>query len=183
MKKMVILIISLLIVLFTVVAIYAYLGGFANLNIRTENAGGETIVYKETIGDYNNLSPITNEIYYYLLNDLKIQTYKGFGIFYDDPQQTEKSQLRADAGCIIEDKDRMQLKGVDDKYKMKTLPITKTILAEFPYKGSVSILLGYLKVFPALKKYMRKHGLNDGPLMAILDVPNKKIIYRKIVIE
>lgn len=69
------------IVLLIVVAIYVYLGGFYDLKIRTENVGGETLVYQETKGDYNKLGPVNDEIYYYLLNDLGVETYKGFGIF------------------------------------------------------------------------------------------------------
>lgn len=171
------------IVLFITIVMYVYLGGFSNLRIRTENVGGETVIYKEITGDYNNLSPITNEIYYYLLNKLSIETYKGFGIFYDNPRLTEKSKLRAEAGCIIETQDVKRLKDIDSRYKIKTLPITKTIIAEFPYRNSISIFFGYIKGFPAIEKYRKKHGLADGILMAILDVPGKKIIYRKVVTD
>ena len=181
MKRMAFIIITAILVI--AVAIYTYLGGFSNLNIRTENIGGEAVVYKEITGNYNNLTPVTDEIYYYLLNELNIETYKGFGIFYDNPQQVEKDKLRADAGCIIEAKDIDCLKSIDSKYKFKTLPIEKSVVAELPYRGNISILFGFIKVFPAIDKYRKEHNLNDGPLMSIADVPNKKIIYRKVVKE
>ena len=59
----------------------------------------------------------------------------------------------------------------------------KSIIAEFPYRNSISIFFGYIKGFPAIEKYRKKHGLADGILMAILDVPGKKIIYRKVVTD
>lgn len=167
--------------LFAAIAVYAYLGGFSKLTVRTEKTGGETLVYKQVTGSYNKLGPVTDEIYYYLLNDLNIETYKGFGIFYDDPRRTDKSKLRADAGCIVEAKDVERLKKAESKYPVKTLPVTAAIVAEFPYKGGVSLLFGYLKVVPAIEKYGKEQQLESGPLVSIVDVPGKRIIYRKIV--
>jgi hypothetical protein len=112
---------------------------------------------------------------------MKIETYKGLGIFYDNPQKVEKEKLRADAGCIIEPKDIERLETGNCRYKVKKLPQSHSIVAELPYKGNLSVLMGYLKVFPAIDKYREKHHLNDGPLISITDIPNKKVLYRKLI--
>lgn len=170
-------------VILIVFACYAYLGGFYNINIRVEKAGGETIVYKEVTGDYNKVTPATDEVYYYLLTQKNIETYKGFGYFYNNPRSVEKEKFRADAGCIIEPKDMERITGIDDKYKVKSLPVSNTIIAELPFRGPMTMLMGYLRVFPAIDKYREKHSLGDGPVMTIVDVPGKKVIYRKILVE
>ena len=44
-------------------------------------------------------------------------------------------------------------------------------------------MFGIMKVYPALDKYLKEHKYSDSPIMEIYDVPNKKIIYRKEIIE
>ncbi|MFW6222251.1 MAG: hypothetical protein ACOC3T_01430, partial [Bacteroidota bacterium] len=58
------------------------------------------------------------------------------------------------------------------------------IVAEFPFKGKLSIIFGIMKVYPSIEKFVKKKGYsNDGAVMEIYDVPNKKILYRKEIIE
>lgn len=168
------------IVVIAILSIYTYLGGFGNLKLRTEVAGGETIVYKEVKGDYKQTSAITDEVYHYLLNEHQIETYKGIGIFYDNPKEVEKEKLRSASGCVVEPKDLERLNSAACKYDIQTLPTDTVITAELPLKGTLSFLMGVLKVYPALDKYARAQNLGNGPIIEIYDVPNKKIVYRKM---
>lgn len=56
-----------------IIAIYIYFEGTRKIESRTEVSEGET-----------------NEIYTYLKNELKIETYKGIGIFYASPKKARK---------------------------------------------------------------------------------------------
>ena len=78
--KIVLAIIAVLIIL--IVIAYAYYGGFKTISFRIEEQGGETIVYEEMIGDYSQTPKVQDKIYDALLNDEKIETTKGFGIYY-----------------------------------------------------------------------------------------------------
>ena len=49
-KAMIWIIVSIIIV--TIIVVLAYFGAFHNVTIRTENVGGETVVYKSVLGDY-----------------------------------------------------------------------------------------------------------------------------------
>ena len=104
-------------------------GGFYKVNIQTVNTGGEILVYENVTGSYNQASKISNKVYYELLNNFKIETTKGFGIYYDNPKNVDQNKLRSEVGCIVE------------------------------------------------------NGFEDGPIMEIYDVSNKKIIYRKFLIK
>lgn len=189
MKKMTIIIVS--IIVFAAIAIYAFLGGFRKVKFQIEMSGGETIVYKDVSGDYRQTPSVTNEVYNYLLNELKIETYKGIGIFYDNPKKVKEKVktnesvigyiMRSESGCVIEPKDTIRLSSMQCKYKIKTLPAQKTLITEFPYKGSLSLLMAMFKIYPALEKYTKVHNLKDSPIIEIYDVPNKKIIYRKLI--
>lgn len=161
------------------IGIYGYYGGFYDVIIRTEIVGGEMIVCKKVTGDYKQTSSVTNEVYNYLLNDLKIQTYKGIGIFYDNPKQVKKEELRSEAGCVIEPEDVDKLDTILCKYEIKQLPCRESAVTEFPFKGGMSIWIGLIKVYPKLEKQVNVHGLPNQPVVEIYDIPNKKIKYRK----
>lgn len=163
-------------------AAYAYLGGFTKVKINVEKVGGEVVVYKEVTGDYKNTKTFCDEVYYHLLNDLSIETYKGFGIFYNDPSRTkDKSQLYSEVGCIVEAKDTALLANVNPAYKVKTLPVDDALTVERKHRGGLSILMGYIKVYPVIGKYAQENRLSDGPIMEIYDIPNMKIYYRKLI--
>jgi hypothetical protein len=159
---------------------YVFYGGFKKIDVSVSISGGEVLIYEKIQGDYKQSAVIMDKIYNALLNEDKIETYKGFGIYYDNPQKVEKSELRSDVGCIIEEKDIYKLPVLETKYAIQTFPEKKYIQTEFPYKGKISIFLGIMKVYPALNKYAIQNGYNEeGLVMEIYDIPNNKILYRK----
>ena len=161
-------------------AIYAWLGGFKKIQFSVEETGGEVLVYESHIGDYKNAGKVIDKMYYALLNDEKVECFRGFGIYYDNPQKVEKSKLRADVGNILENPASEILTQLTPKYKIKTLDKQKYLVTEFPYKNQMSIIIGIMKVYPALNRYISEHNLSEeGYVMEIYDVPGKKIIYRK----
>jgi len=175
--KIVLIIIAVLAVL--LIAIYAYYGGFKKVSFQIENQGGETVVCENVIGDYSQAGIITDRIYHTLLNEEKIETSRGYGVFYDNPQTVAKENLRSEVGCIIENADSTTLARLAEKYQVKTLPQSDFIVTEFPFKGKLSIFFAIMKVYPALGKFCEEHGYVDSPITEIYDIPNKKIIYRK----
>lgn len=179
--KITLIIIGILVVLF--VCIYAYYGGFKKIEFGIQKQGGETIVYESLIGDYNQTSKYTDKVYFALLNDDKIETTKGIGIFYDNPQTTDKDKLRSDVGCVLDNPDSTTITKLSEKYQLQTLPSGDFIVTEFPMNGGLSFMLGIIKVYPSLNKYCIEHGYKDSPITEIYDVPNKKIIYRKRIVK
>lgn len=162
----------------------AYYGVFSQLNISLESCGGETVVYQNVIGDYRQTGVIMDKIYYSLLNDYNIETFKGYGKYFDNPKEVEKEQLRSEAGCIIETKDIEKLDSLPNDLNVKILPTDRYIVAEFPYKGKVSVVFSILKVYPSLNKFAINNSFDyNGAVAEIYDVPNKKISYRKDISE
>jgi len=177
MKTVIIIIILIIVGLLTV---YTWLGGFKKVQFSIQEAGGEVLVYESHIGDYKNVGKVIDKMYYALLNEEKVECFRGFGIYYDNPQKVEKEKLRADVGNILENPTPEVLTKLTPKYKIKTLDIQKYLVTEFPYKNQMSIIMGIMKVYPALNRCIRENNLSeDGFVMEIYDVPGKKIIYRK----
>ncbi|MCL2028343.1 MAG: hypothetical protein FWG79_07645 [Bacteroidales bacterium] len=175
--KIVLIILAVLVMLFVVV--YAYYGGFKKVSFRIEHQGGETFVYENVIGDYSQAGKVSDKVYYTLLNDEKIETTKGIGIFYDNPQKVAKDKLRSEIGCVVENLDSVTLEKLAEKYHVKTLPQSEFVVTEFPFKGKLSVLFGIMRVYPALDRFSKEQGYVESPITEIYDIPNKKIIYRK----
>jgi hypothetical protein len=161
-------------------AVYTWLGGFRKIHFTVKEAGGEMLVYESHTGDYKNVGKVIDRMYYVLLNEEKVECFRGFGIYYDNPQKVEKSKLRAEVGNILENPGAEVLEQLTPKYNIKTLEKQDYLVAEFPYRNQLSVILGIMKVYPAMNRYIEKHQLpKDGFVMEIYDVPGKMIIYRK----
>jgi len=172
--------IIILIVTILLIGVISYYGGFKHVEVSVKEEGGELLVYEELTGAYKNSGKLMDKIYYKLLNEDKIATTKGFGIYYDDPGKVEESKLRSEAGCILEDKDTNKVHALKEKYNIRKCAVKKYIWAEFPYKGKASVIFSLMKVYPALKGYAKEHGYyEDGAVMEIYDIPNNRIVYRK----
>jgi hypothetical protein len=177
MKSVLLIVVAIIIV---IVIFYGYFGGFKKVVVQINEQGGETLVYEKITGDYRQSGVVMDKVYNTLLEKYNTETFKGFGIYYDNPQKVEKSKLRSEAGCIIEEKDIEKLSDLPASFSTKIFPRKKYITTEFPYKGKMSVLFSIMKVYPALGKFATENNLNDdGAVMEIYDIPNKKIYYRK----
>ena len=130
-------------------------------------------MFTKTCRDYKQTPAVSDKVYYSLLNDYGIATTKGFGIYYDNPKEVEKSKLRSEIGCIVENLDSVTIDKLSNKFQIKTQPFKNYITTEFPFKGKLSVMFGIMKVYPALEKYLKEHKYSDSPIMEIYDVPNK----------
>ena len=177
MKTTLIILISLIIL---ILLMLAWLGAFKKVHVYAARQGGETLVYETIKGDYRQSAAAMNRIYYRLLNEDKIETFKGFGIYYDNPKKVSKDQLRSEAGCILPPADVAKSEALAGKYQLKVFTEADYLVAEFPYKNKLSIFMSIAKVYPALNKYAEQHNYNtEGFVMEVYDIPNKKIFYRK----
>ena len=162
---------------------YGYYGGFKKVDVGISASGGEILVYEKMRGDYRQSAEVMDKIYNNLLNEDSIETFKGFGIYYDNPREVEKSELRSDVGCILENADIARMSELEEKYSIKTFPEKEYITAEFPYKGKASVIVSLIKVYPELNKFAIENGYSEeGAVMEIYDIPNKRILYRKELI-
>ena len=164
--------------------IYANYNGFSNVSIQIKQEGGEYLLYREVTGPYSETGVALSKIKYDLKSKFKIEPNRDFGIYFDNPQNVEKSKLRSEVGCILENADTLHLFWLKSKFNFKALPLKKYITAEFPFKGKMSIMIGIMKVYPALNNYIKANGYSEeGPIMEIYNLPNNKIRYLKEAIK
>lgn len=162
-----------------IVGLASYLGIFKTIIFQETEVGPFKLVYEEYVGDYKNTPIIQDRIYKSLLDEFKIETTKGFGIYYNDPATTHKDKLFSEIGCILEEKDYGKISEIEAKFKVKDYPKQKAVVTEFAFKNKLSVMIGIFKVYPALAKYITDKGISPSEIMEIYDVPNKKIVYIK----
>lgn len=174
----------ILVLVIILVIAYAFFGGFKKIECNVIQNGGEVFVYEELKGDYAQSAVVMDKIYYDLLDNYKLETFKGCGIYYNNPQTTDVADLRSDVGCLLEAKDSNKVEVLEAKFKIKTLPQGDYIVTGFPFKGKMSVMIGIMKVYPAINKYVKENGYSEkGPITEIYDMPNKMIIYRKEIVK
>lgn len=162
-----------------VTLIFANYGGFSKVNFQVKEEGGDYLVYRKITGPYKQTADMIYKLHYELKNE-NIETYKSFGIYYDNPKVVAQNKLRSEAGCILETADTAKTYWLRAKFNIKVYPVKKYITAEFPFKGRMSIMIGLIKVYPAMNKFIKDNGYSEaGPIMELYDMPNKKILYRK----
>ena len=179
--KIILIIIGVLVVL--ILGIYACNSGFKKVEIRIEKQGGEVMVYETVTGDYMQTPEVADKIYHALLDNENIATTKGIGIFYDDPSKVAKENCRSEVGCIVNEADSATIAMLSEKYLVKILPEQEYIVTEFPMKGFMTIMIGMMKVYPALDKFSKQHGYCESPITEIYDNVNKKTTYRQEIVK
>ncbi len=152
-------------------------GLFATVTISERNLGPHLLVYQKHIGDYKQVGAVMDELYNDLKDNYAIETTRGFGLYYDNPREVNAAELRSVVGCIVEGMAVDDLANVGSKYGVKEFPASESVVAEFPFKGTISIMLGLLKVYPKLSKYLAAHNFVNTPIMEIYDRPNEQIQY------
>lgn len=180
MKSIKKILIALLVVTVILFAFYAYFGGFNKLNFKIEKAGGETVVYKQMVGDYSKSGEMMKSITEELSKDYGITTTQNFGIYYSDPEKTDKNNLRSDIGCIVNTSDQNKMEELQKTYTVKQLPVKDYLITKMPFRGLLSVMIGIFRVYPAMDEYIKENNIsNCGPITEIYDSKNKVIIYRK----
>jgi hypothetical protein len=160
-----------------IVVTLSYYGLFTKISIAEKDMGGFWLLYEKHIGDYKEVGKVMDKIYSRLLGEDAIETSRGFGLYYDDPKKVKKEDLRSIVGCILDKQDENKIDYLKKNYKIKYYPASKSVVAEFPFKGKPSIFIGIVKVYPKVAEYITQHNYRPGPIMEIYDTPNEKIFY------
>jgi hypothetical protein len=152
-------------------------GLFHSIDIKEQSQGPFILVYEKNTGDYKLAGSLMDRVYYDLKDKYNIETTKGFGIYYDNPEKVDRISLRCIAGCIVETGKINDFGFLKEKYKTAELPASNAVTVSFPYNGKISVLLGVFKVYPKLSSYIEENKYPENPVMEIYDQPGGIIKY------
>jgi hypothetical protein len=174
MKKLVLL--SVIIISFTTIGLAQY-GLFSSTNIFRGYSGPFLMIYEEQTGSYNEILNVSKHIHRELTKNISITSIKDFGLFNNDYRRIYNDKLYSITGCIIDYQRDEGLVNIKNKYSVYTFPKSQSIIAEFPYKGTLSILIGSVKVYPKLRRALTYLGYHNVTVIEIYDSEAKKIRY------
>lgn len=154
----------------------AYMGVFNGLKVAEKEIGPYTYVYESFTGDYAKTGKVFEGLYKSLLGD-GVKSSKGIGIYYDDPKKAAKDDLRSDCGAVLTEEDLAKLPRLLEKYTARTLAAKVRPVVEFPYRNGLSFMIGAMKAYPVLTKYVADKGYKINSAVEIYDMAGGKIIY------
>lgn len=153
-----------------------YLGGFSNLEAKEQSMGPYTVAYTNFTGEYGKVGPSMVKVYE-VLSGAGILSQTGIGIYYDNPALVSWANLRSDVGSIIDPQDVSKITNNKD-IQIKTLSAGTKIVVEFPLKNAFSYMIGPMKVYPVIARYMKEKGYaTTVPMVELYDMVAKKIYY------
>lgn len=155
----------------------SYYGLFTKVKIAEKEIEEFWLIYEKHVGDYKEVGQVMDKIHSSLLGEDAIETSREFGLYYDNPKKVRKENLRSIVGCILDKQYEDRIEYLKKNYKVSKYPSSKSIVAEFPFKGKPSIFIGIFKVYPKLTKHIEQNNYSQGPIMEIYDTPNGKILY------
>jgi hypothetical protein len=154
-----------------------YMGYFTQVKVIEKEAGGYKVIGVNVTGPYSNVAADMEKVDKQL-KDMGVISSKGFGIYYDDPKVVPAEKCRSFVGSIIEENDfRIVSELKPEGLKIDSIPLARSVVAEFPIKNPLSYMIGPMKVYPALSEYMASKGYRSALSVEIYDMANKKIIF------
>lgn len=152
-----------------------YSGALHSVKIEEREIGPYTLLYKDQRGPYQQTGKSIQEICT-ALKAYNITPDRGFGIFYDDPKTVKREDLRSEAGIILNLNDAPKIEPLKAHYKLREYPRQRSMVAEFPFRNRLSILIGVFRVYPAMVKYANEKGYPMNASLEIYDL-GKTITY------
>lgn len=177
----------LIVVFIFVIFILLSLGGYHNLfnsDITESEQGGEYIIYKKTIGSYNGMSSLMEELYLHLHIKLGVSVSQSIAIYYNDPCEIDEGDSHTDIGYLIEDINKIDanvLSEISNYFHIKSLPYSQSVCIETSYNGRFSLYAHAMRVYPMISRYFIQRGYIRGPLIEIYDAMENKVKYRQLI--
>jgi hypothetical protein len=163
----------------SILILYGYYGGFASISFNEKKAGGETIVFKNTKGDYPQTEIATNDILSFIAKNIKTTPSRNFSYYEMNPHVMDKKNLKSQGGCILDATDTSYYSLLRKSYKIRSLENDNYVVTSFPLKGKLSVLIAQIRVYPNLYRYINAKGYNYmSPVTEIYDNKKHLIIFR-----
>ncbi len=151
-----------------------YSGFYYNAILEVREVNSFVGVYEDHIGEYSATKEIQENLYDMLWED-GIENFKNFGIYYDDPQFVEISEMRSKVGRIVENNQITKLTRFSEEYNIFAFERQKAAVVEIPYRNYFSLYAGIYKAYPLLNEYAKENGITNNSIIEIHDFPNKVI--------
>jgi DNA gyrase inhibitor GyrI len=163
--------------LLLIAAVLVHAGLFESVVVTDQETGPYTFVYQDHVGSYYKVGPTMDEVYQSLVR-MGIETSRGAGVYYDNPQEVPEDKLRSEVGSLLEEKDLDKVKEIKKTFKVKEIPLQRSVVVKFPIKNKLSYMIAPAKVYKEVNLLWKEQSyLPYEYAIEIYDIPKKTITY------
>ena len=152
------------------VSLYFKLGAYKSVQVEVKEQASMQILYKKHFGPYHKISPVIEQVEAWAVKN-DIQCFTSFGLYIDDPKETDADRLRSEGGCVINapvPKEKLPL-----DFEQKIIPAKKYIVATFT--GSPAI--GPFVAYPKASEWAIENRLKLlSPTIETYQIKNKQVV-------
>ncbi|MBN1532618.1 MAG: hypothetical protein JXA20_08150 [Spirochaetes bacterium] len=153
-----------------------YLGVFSSPQVSVSFTGPYTFAYEEFVGDYKESGPVFDRVYRALAT-AGFNTTRGIGVYFDNPAEVPADKLRSHCGVLIDRGDAARINLLEKQFKIGRIGLQRSMVAEFPIKGTLSYMIGPMRAYPALADYAKGKGYGIHVSYEVYDENSKTIYY------
>ncbi len=158
-------------------------GSFKNVDVQLSHYGPYIAVYKNRLGAYHESSKTLYDVED-ILKKKEVLCVTTFGLYLDDPNDTEAERLRSELGCLFSEKFKDQLNEIVSD---QTLGLSLKYLDEKKYIAGIfegSPALVSLKVYPKIKKWAIKNRYSIKPeVLELYEVKSSEKVKTTVLFE
>ena len=152
------------------ISLYFKLGAYKDVQVEVKDVPAMHIVYKKHFGPYHKISPVIELVEAWAVKN-DIQCFTSFGLYIDDPKETDADRLKSEGGCLI--KGAVAKENLPLDFEQKTLPAKKYIVATFT--GSPAI--GPFVVYPKASEWAIENRFKLlSPTIETYQMENKQVV-------
>ena len=148
---------ALWVVLALVAVVYAFLisqGLYRTLEVQQGEQGGFILVGVDHVGPYMEIGNAFAEV------QAQFPDGEFAGIYYDNPERVEEDSLRAFAGVKVSATEGLEAIAVHPGFRLVEVEKGPSLYTDWSGgSGAVSMILGTMKAYPALKAACEETGL------------------------
>lgn len=148
-----------IIIILGIIGYLIYMGAFLPILIEEKKIGPFHFLYKEMEGkDFSLIGKATSDIAR-ILTQYNFSNQRPLQVFYPDEENK-----KVEVGFVVEES-VSELKDL----KVKTISSMNCLTTSFPWRNSLSFVLGYSKVDPTLRNYRHSNGYKKTEVMVMLE--------------
>ncbi len=173
--KIILIVLGVLVV--SVFLFLAYMGMFSTPKAEEMVIGPYIYLYEEYVGPYMNSGQIFIKVDQVIKKE-GIIAEKGIGIYLDNPSKVDPEKCRSLCGSIVSESDLRKAPQLKKALKVGRLSNKKRIVVKFPIRNRFSFIVGPIKCYPVLEKFITEKGykLPDTGI-EIYDMTAKEIMF------
>jgi len=141
-----------------------YMGMFSSMKIKVKRLDGMRIMYYDYQGEISNIGKEFTALSK-MVQESGVPHEACCGIYYDSPYiLVDKNKMRASIGFILDQElsDKQKTSLLQKRaFKSAVFSPADFVYGEWPYKNTLSLMLGPLKFYPRLDAFLVDNGLSS----------------------